>query len=180
MDNNQRLNKPTHQKLLWATGFVLAGFIAFGNILDALNNSFSLITPWVTCIGTVFVLGLWCIAEFRVRRHGISWLVRNKNLIRVTRLGLQVRLGIFGVIIALWIPTIVKLLDYPKGERSKIEHATSNDGPPHQQLTAMSPITPSQQPQPSPSPLANSKRSRSRESRLIQWRHDLAIKRLLQ
>ncbi len=98
--------KPLHQKLIKWISFVLVGIAAAGSLLDAVSNAISLISPPFTYIGSAVLLVLWLLAESAAMFFGIPWLVRGGQRVRYKALGPQIRLGLIGLLVLLWIPRL--------------------------------------------------------------------------
>lgn len=124
---SNKIEKPIHQKLLLAIALVLVGFLALGQVLDAVGNARSLIDKKVAFLGTVLMLVVGGVIELWTRKRGVTWLTKNKSLVRIKRVTWQSRFPLLGVIILLWIPTFIKLWHHPMVPN--VETATTNNTP---------------------------------------------------
>ncbi len=95
------------QKLLKNIGYLLAGLVFIGALLDAIANTISLITPKVTYCGTGLFLAAWCGLVIYIRKKGIEWSFPGGKRAKVTKVNSQIHLLFTGVIFALWLPIIL-------------------------------------------------------------------------
>jgi hypothetical protein len=100
------MNRPTHQRLLLAGFWILAGAVALGGLLDAISNAIALVTPLRATVGSFSVLTIWLTIEYYARKKGIAW-SSSGEAVRIRRLGWAVRFGIFGVLALLWLPALI-------------------------------------------------------------------------
>ena len=94
----------------WAV-WVLAGGLALGALLDSISNAISLVSPAATYVTTAVAVTLWFFLESTARLFGIPWLSRDRQSIRIKRLGNEVRFGMAGALLLLWVP---RLGDIPR------------------------------------------------------------------
>lgn len=99
------MDAPYHQRLLRWGAFLLAGFISLGALLDAISNAVILVPPRLTYVASAVLVVSWLLTEITARLFGIDWLSRG-DMARVKSLGPQLRFGLFGVLILLWIPRL--------------------------------------------------------------------------
>jgi hypothetical protein len=97
----------------WAL-WLLAGGLALGALLDSVSNAISLVSPATTYISTAVLVTLWFFLEATARLFGIPWVSHDRRSVRIKRLGSEIRFGIIGVLLLLWVP---RLGDLPKCSR---------------------------------------------------------------
>src|SRR3989442_15231 len=88
--------------------FVVAGFVLFGGLLNAIGTSLTLVSPTITYVGSLVVLTFWAIIEALLRRKRASWVVKGGKTIKIVQPGIQVRAGILGVVLMLWTPILIR------------------------------------------------------------------------
>jgi hypothetical protein len=98
--------KPRHQKLLRWFGFILAGVISLGALLDAVSNAFSVVTPRVTYVSSAIILIFWLLTELAALLLGIPWMSKSGQKVQLRALGPKIRFGIIGILILLWVPRL--------------------------------------------------------------------------
>lgn len=121
--------KPWHQRLITYISFVLLGLIAFGGILDAIANTFSIITFNIGIWVSTILIAFWIIIEIWIRRKKPIWISESNIPVRIKKLGLKIRLALIGVLILLWLPIIETYFTKSKvtDELTKIEFGQSKD-----------------------------------------------------
>jgi hypothetical protein len=108
------VKKPHHQRILKWSVFILLGLVSLGALLDAISNAVSLITPQATYVGSAVLIVGWLLTEALASLFGIPW-VSGGQPTRIRRLGPQVRFGLFGMLILLWVP---RLGDLPRSDKT--------------------------------------------------------------
>jgi hypothetical protein len=93
--------------VLW----LLAGGLTLGALLDSVSNAISLVSPAVTYISTAVVVTVWLFLEATARLFGIPWVSRDRQFVRIKRLGSEIRFGMTGALLLLWVP---RLGDLPR------------------------------------------------------------------
>jgi tetratricopeptide (TPR) repeat protein len=84
----------------------LGGVVALGTLLDSVANAISLLTPLVASIGTACIVLLWLLARFLLPLYPLPWVVGDQRL-RVRTLGWQPTAFAVGMVVLLWIPSVV-------------------------------------------------------------------------
>lgn len=86
--------------------WILGGFLALGAVLDSVANAISLLTPLVASIGTACIVLVWVLAHIILPSHPLSWVVGTQR-VRVTKLGVQPTAFAVGMILLLWMPSVI-------------------------------------------------------------------------
>lgn len=142
-----------------------------GVLLDSLSNAIDLISQYVTYLGTVFIIVVWCVAEYVLRKFNIRWRAKGGHEIRLQRLGASPRFALIGAMLLLWFP---RALDLYKGHHVNSGQESVNSPvksqPPRPIASEMpSPLpTASALPSPSPSALKPFRRRSNKENRQRQ------------
>ena len=129
------MSRPPHQRLVLATLWLLAGVVALGALLDAISNAISLVTPMRALVASALVLSFWCAVEFYARKKGIAWLSSGGVLVKIIRLGWSVRLGVFGVLALLWLPTLFTTSQVQPSKRTLYERVSDLGRPAASRVT---------------------------------------------
>lgn len=114
---------PGHQKILRFLGWLMAGFIALGTVLDAMSNAIALINWQIALAGTfLFFLG-WTTIQIYLKRHPIQWKNESGSLIRVKKLGYRYSFFVVGMVILLWLPPSITWIrtEYPISYKIEVE-----------------------------------------------------------
>lgn len=106
MTTKHRVNPPIYQRAIQFAAYILFGLVAAGTLLDAFSNAFTLITPSATYIGTVTIIAGGSVAAVLIRRFSLRWISKGGKVIRLKRLGVQLKLALLGMIILLWVPRL--------------------------------------------------------------------------
>jgi tetratricopeptide (TPR) repeat protein len=80
--------------------------LALGALLDSVANAISLLTPWVASIGTACIVLLWLLARFLLPLYPLPWVIGDQR-VRVRTLGRQPTAFAVGMVLLLWIPSVV-------------------------------------------------------------------------
>lgn len=99
---------PIYQRIIKGSLFVLLGVLALGNLLDAIGNAVSIITPIVTYVSTIILLLVWVVIELLTKFKRVPWLLKDQR-INVTGIGVKIRLSLLGIVLLLWVPRVVDL-----------------------------------------------------------------------
>lgn len=100
--------RPFHQKLIiWLT-WTLGGISALGVFLDAISNAIALVNLRVALLSTILIAIGWGIVEVRLSRSPIPWVIQGKEY-KIPKLGGQIRLGIVGMILLIWVPPAMNM-----------------------------------------------------------------------
>jgi hypothetical protein len=86
--------------------YVLGGFLALGTFLDSVANAISLLTPLVAGIGTACIVLLWLLARFLLPLYPLPWVV-GKQRILVRKPGIQPTAFALGMVLLLWMPSVI-------------------------------------------------------------------------
>jgi hypothetical protein len=100
---------PPHQRVIKIIRYTLWGFVALGAVLDSVANAISLLTPLVASIGTACILLLWLLACIILPSHPLPWVFGNQ-LLPVRKLGIQPTAFAVGMVLLLWMPTVITRL----------------------------------------------------------------------
>ena len=68
---------PAQQRFVVLLGYIIAGIISLGAILDAVSNSIALITILRAVILSSIILVIWILIELMVKWRRLEW--RDKN-----------------------------------------------------------------------------------------------------
>jgi len=105
-------------RLRWAS-FILAGMIALGVFLDAINNVLSLVTPRIACIGSAIIVFAWIVVGYVLKKFDVRWVTQDDQKSRILRLGDRIKGGLIGFIILLLISLVVdKPVEYNSSSQS--------------------------------------------------------------
>lgn len=99
------MKKPKYQTGIENAYQVVTGLLALGNLLDALSNAGTLVTPWVTYIGTAIIILSFVIIEVWLRRRPVPWKTKDSQKVLL----MSVRRSSFyflGMVLLLWLPRI--------------------------------------------------------------------------
>lgn len=106
---HQKLTPPFYQQAWpWAVSIVL-GILAAGAFLDSLANTFLLITPRITYISSIVILGMWVPFMVLLKKHGLVWFTKDDQQVRIRRLQVKVKGAVIGIMILLWLPRIANV-----------------------------------------------------------------------
>lgn len=98
------------QRYLQYIAWFLAGLLALGTLVGAINDSLDLITPTVTYVGTILIVVGWFGLQLYLRHHGVEWRFEGAETPnRMRRLNIGYVLPILGMIALLWIPRLLTL-----------------------------------------------------------------------
>lgn len=111
--------KPTYQKIIVYSGWILGGMLALGTFLDAVSNSLTLISWQVAIAGTVLLWLSWFTIQYTLRKNSVTWVISNNDELLITRMGPKFMLSFVGMTILLWIPSLIKLL--PSTENQDVQ-----------------------------------------------------------
>jgi hypothetical protein len=95
-----------HQKLIKWIGFIIAGVLMGGALLDSLSNAVAIVSPKVTYTASAIVIASWVFVESTIRLFRPSWVGVGNTRFRLHSLGPQIRLAIVGILALLWIPRL--------------------------------------------------------------------------
>lgn len=101
----QSANPALHQTLVKWVLFVLTGGASVGVLLDAISNAFTFVSPQMTYSATAVVGVGWLLLEVTARLFGVTWWNAGQRY-RIRRLGPQLRFGLLGVLVLLWLPRL--------------------------------------------------------------------------
>jgi len=128
--------KPLHQRLLTWCGWLLAGVVTLGTILDAVGNALDLITRPVTYFGSAVLWLGWLVAQVRLKLRPVDWITTDGTRIRVSRLGVASLLPLTGATMLLWVPVLsapTLLLSCPSTITAN-EATIAGTAPPHSRI----------------------------------------------
>jgi hypothetical protein len=97
---------PLVQKAFKIMMWTLGGILALGVVLDSVANAISLLTPLIASIGTACIVLVWVLAHIILPSHPLYWVVGTQR-VRVTKLGIQPKAFAVGMILLLWIPSVI-------------------------------------------------------------------------
>ena len=100
------MQPPLPQRASKIAMYILGGFLALGAFLDSVANAISLLTPLVASIGTVCIVLVWVLAYICLPSHPLHWVFGNQRM-RVKKPGIQPTAFAAGMVILLWIPSVV-------------------------------------------------------------------------
>jgi hypothetical protein len=100
------MNPPWYQRTSKIGMYVLGGFVALGAVLDSVTNAVSLMTPMVAGIGTACVVLVWFLAQIILPSHPLPWVFGNQ-LMQVRKPGVQPTAFALGMVLLLWIPSVI-------------------------------------------------------------------------
>ena len=103
------MQQTLHQQFLRWIIYSIVGFLALGNLFDAINNAIVIVTPIVTYVGSLFILIIWCSTELTLWYRPLKWNFKSNQSVRITGLGTKPRLAILGAIFLLWVPRLVNV-----------------------------------------------------------------------
>ena len=107
------LNIGLHQRALRLVGWIFAGMLALGTLLDAISNAISLVGMRTAVTASILVACCWAVAEVMIRKHPIVWRGVDGTEQRITKLGIQFRLFVVGMLALLWLPPLTDVLRQP-------------------------------------------------------------------
>ena len=87
--------------------YILWGFLALGTFLDSVSNAISLLTPLVASIGTACIVLVWCLVYLILPSRHLSW-VFGIPCMRVKKPGVQPTAFAIGMVLLLWLPSVLK------------------------------------------------------------------------
>lgn len=102
------MNKPPIQRTLTYIAWGLAGLVALGGVIGAINDAVELITPLVTYVGTIVIVVSWGFAQWWLRRYPIEWKDKGGHVVTIRKINRGFFLPILGMIVLLWVPRIIK------------------------------------------------------------------------
>lgn len=109
--SHYRTTPPFYQQAwLWLI-FLLLGMLAAGEFFDTIANTWLLISPRITYIFSTVIIGTWAFLEMLLKKHGVLWLTKDGQQIRIRRLGNKVKGALIGVIVLLWLPRVADIFD---------------------------------------------------------------------
>lgn len=109
----KRKRRPWYQTIFYAVSWMIAGFVALGSILDSVSSAITLVTPQVTILGTVTVLGGLIGVQTFLRSHPLEWINGDGQLVRIKGLNAGLVLPFVGMLILLWIPRFTSVAPAP-------------------------------------------------------------------
>jgi tetratricopeptide (TPR) repeat protein len=86
--------------------YILSGFLALGSFLDGVANAISLLTPLVASIGTACIVLVCFLMYIILPRYPLPRIFGNQ-LIRVRKPGIQPMAFAVGMVLLLWLPSIL-------------------------------------------------------------------------
>jgi tetratricopeptide (TPR) repeat protein len=99
--------------------YILVGFLALGAMLDSVANAISLMTPLVAGLGTACIVLLWVLARLILPSHPLPWVVGNQR-VRVQKLGIQSAAYAVGMVLLLWMPSVITRFQTPPPSSSQL------------------------------------------------------------
>lgn len=107
------LRSPSIQRVVTNVEYVLGGMLLLGSAFSSINNARNLLTPVVALALTLILLCATLVASLVAHLRGIPWHTGGSSL-AVRRLGIKVRLRVFGAIALCWVPSVVNGLRPPQ------------------------------------------------------------------
>lgn len=95
----------TPQRMMRYGEWILAGLLALGAFIGAINDALSFVTWPVTIWGTLILVGGWFAIQAYLQRHPQAWSYGD-NQVRITRLNIGHALPLLGMILLLWVPRL--------------------------------------------------------------------------
>lgn len=103
---HHKVAPPSYQQAWpWAVSIVL-GMLAAGAFLDSIANTFLLITPRITYISSIAIIGIWVSLMVLLKKRGLVWFTKDDQQVRIRRLRVKVKGAVIGIMILLWLPRV--------------------------------------------------------------------------
>lgn len=113
-----KLKRPAAQKTIEVILYILIGFSAFGAFLDAISNAVTLFTLDTSIILSIIIIAVFSIIILLVKYKKIQWLSKDQQLITITKIGPKIILPTIGILILIWIPSIIYQFHKPSKKYS--------------------------------------------------------------
>jgi hypothetical protein len=110
--NSNRATPPFYQRAWPWLIFILLGILAVGEFLDAIANALLLVTPSITYIFSIAIIGIWAFVEMLLKKRAVLWHAIDGQPVRLLRLRNKARGALIGVIVLLWLPRIADLFGF--------------------------------------------------------------------
>lgn len=101
------MSKPRLQLIGISLIWLASGYLVLGAFMDAVSNVQALVNPLAALIGTGIIGVPWLVTELAAHSRGIHWTSVQGHPLRIRRLGPQIRLGLLGMILLLWTPSVL-------------------------------------------------------------------------
>lgn len=88
--------------------YFMTGVLVLGALLDSIGNAIQVINPTLTYIFTIPLLVLLIFQDNLLETYPINWRTSDRSPIKIRRLGIQLKLILFGMLILLWIPRAIE------------------------------------------------------------------------
>lgn len=118
---------PWYQRTIRVLAAISVGVVAFGSLLSALSNAFSLITPNVTYVGTAAMFAGFAIVSIAVWRRPLAWVSRAGTEVRIKRVGPSGVAFVVGIVVLLWAPRLFTNKALSEQARPQTQATTSSD-----------------------------------------------------
>lgn len=102
------MRRPLIQRLLFILGAIGAGVLLLGEYIGSINDAVEFITPTRTYVFSFILVLMWLAIEIYLQERPIDWHIPGGSVLRVTRLGWELRFGLAGVIFLLWMPRLIE------------------------------------------------------------------------
>ncbi|MEL6253934.1 MAG: tetratricopeptide repeat protein [Bacteroidota bacterium] len=109
----------TLKRLFTLISYPILGLLAFGAFLDAISNTFSVITPTLTYIISGFILIALIFDRWILKKINIPWDKGEGQKSFIRKLGIKTKLALLGVLGLVWLPLFVDQSN-SKGEQKEV------------------------------------------------------------
>lgn len=102
------MKKPKYQIIYDTCKWILLGIFFAGNVLDALGNTFNLMTFSFAVSTTISLSTIYVFLLFMLRNRKIKWTTKNQQQVTIKEFGKKTYGALVGVLFLIWLPVLVK------------------------------------------------------------------------
>ena len=118
---------PIYQRIIQWVMFTISGAFVVASALDTFSSAIEIVTPLMRVVGTAILVLGWIALHVILRFHSINWVAREGQQIRIKNLGPGINLGLVGILLLLWAPTLAKSLSFPVSSSTNVTVQADKD-----------------------------------------------------